>query len=72
MNREEFLEKMIDILQVETELSFDILLDELYEWDSLSKMSTMVFLETAFGVKVSFAELSEMKTLDDLAKKVGI
>ena len=72
MNREEFLEKMIDILQVETELSFDVLLDELYEWDSLSKMSTMVFLETAFGVKVSFAELSEMKTLDDLAKKVGI
>ena len=72
MNREEFLEKMIDILQVETELSFDILLDELYEWDSLSKMSTMVFLETAFGVKVSFAELSEMKTLEDLAKKVGI
>ena len=72
MNREEFLEKMVDILQTEESLNFDTVLEDLEDWDSLSKMSTLTFLDTDFGVKISFAELSEMKTLEDIAQKAGI
>ena len=72
MNREEFLEKMVDIIQTEESLNFDTVLEDLEDWDSLSKMSTLTFLDTDFGVKISFAELSEMKTLEDIAQKAGI
>ena len=72
MNREEFLTEMQDVLQREDELSFDMILDEIEEWDSLSKMATMAFLERNFGVKTSFSDYKEMKTVEDIAKKAGI
>ena len=58
MNREEFLVHMQDILQTDEELSFDMNLDDLEEWDSLSKMATVAFLDANFGVKTTFPSIS--------------
>ena len=50
MTNEDFLTEMQDVLQTEEELSMDTVLEDLDEWDSLSVMATMAFLEKSFGV----------------------
>ena len=72
MTHQEFLTEMMDVLQTEQKLSLDTVLAELDEWDSLSVMATMAFLDTSFGVKTTMADYREMKTIGDIAKKAGL
>lgn len=72
MNRAEFLEEMTDVLQTEEDLTFDTVLADLEEWDSLSIMSTMAFLDKNFGIKTGMADYKSMTTIEDIAKKAGL
>lgn len=72
MNKEEFLVQMQDVLQTETELTMETVLDELDEWDSLSMMATMAFLDKNFGIKLKIAEIKTLGTLGDIAAKAGV
>ena len=72
MTRGEFLNEMTDVLQTEEELSFDTVLTDLDEWDSLAVMATMAFLDKSFGVKTTMKDYKEMKIIDDIAKKAGL
>ena len=69
MTNEEFLTEMQDVLQTEEDLSMDTVLDGLDEWDSLSVMATMAFLEKSFGVKTTMKDYKDIKTIGDIAKK---
>lgn len=72
MTKEEFLTEMQDVLQTEEELGFETVLDSLDEWDSLSVMATMAFLEKSFGVKTTMKDYKDIKTIGDIAKKAGV
>lgn len=72
MTKDEFLNEMTDVLQTETEISLDTVLTDLDEWDSLSIMATMAFLDKSFGVKTILKDYKEMKTIGDIAKKAGL
>lgn len=72
MTRDEFLTELQDVLQRDDALAFDMLLDDIEEWDSLSKMATMAFLDKHFGVKTRFADYKDMQTVEDIAKKAGL
>ena len=72
MTREEFIAKMQDVLQTEEALSFDTVLADLDEWDSLSIMATMAFANKHFGVNLKMADFAEVETLEDIAQKVGL
>lgn len=72
MTNEEFLSKMQDVLQTEDELSLDTVLDDLAEWDSLSVMATMAFLDKDFGVKTTMKDYKNVKTIGDIAQKAGL
>lgn len=72
MTKEEFMVQMQDVLQTETELNSDTVLADLDEWDSLSIMATMAFLDKNFGVKMKLADFRAVKTLGEIANKVGI
>lgn len=72
MTREEFLNEFVEVLQTEDEISFDTVLADLDEWDSLSVMATMAFLDKSFGVKTTMKDYKEMKTIGDIAKKAGL
>ena len=72
MTRDEFLTKMQDVLQTEIKLSFDTVLKDLEEWDSLSIMATMAFLDKNFGVKTSINDFIKMMTIEDIAVKAGL
>ena len=72
MTHQEFLTEMMDVLQTEQELSMDTVLAELDEWDSLSVMATMAFLDNSFSVKTTLSDYKEMKTIGDIARKAGL
>lgn len=72
MTKEEFLEQMQDVLQTDAELTMDTVLADLEEWDSLSIMATMAFLDKNFGVKTSIKDYCEMNTIGDIATKAGV
>ena len=72
MTKEEFIEKMQDVLQADTELTMETVLDELDEWDSLSMMATMAFLDKNFGVKVKIVDLKSLATIGDIAAKAWV
>jgi len=72
MTKEEFIEQMQDVLQTDAELTMETVLDELEEWDSLSIMATMAFLDKNFGVKTAIKDYREMATIGDIAAKAGV
>ena len=74
MNRNEFLEEMKNILQYENEeaLTYDTNLMDVDEWDSISIISVVAFLDSQFGKKVTVADLQNVDTIDDIAKIAGI
>ena len=72
MTKDEFMVEMQDVLQTETELTADTVLSDLDEWDSLSIMATMAFLDKHFGVKMKLADFRALSTIGDIAAKVGL
>jgi acyl carrier protein len=72
MSKEEFLVQMQDVLQTDTELSMETVLGDLDEWDSLSMMATMAFLDKNFGVKVPISVIKTFASMGDIAAKAGV
>lgn len=72
MNKEQFLEEMVEVLQTENEITMETVLEDLEEWDSLSIMATMAFLDKNFGVKTNMSDYKNMTTVGDIAEKAGI
>ena len=72
MTRDEFLVEMQDVLQTDDTLTAETTLDDLAEWDSLSMMATMAFLDKNFGVKVGLKDFKKMVTIGDIAAKAGV
>lgn len=63
---EQFIEKMVDILDSEEEITMDTVLEDLDEWDSLSLVSFMAMANAAYGKKVAAADVKMAKTVADL------
>ena len=57
---------------MEDELTFETVLNDLEEWDSLSMMATTAFLDKNFNLKLTFNDFKSFKTVEDIAKKAGI
>lgn len=72
MTKDEFLVQMQDVLQTDAELKQETVLADLDEWDSLSMMATMAFLDKNFGVKVKIVDLKTLATIGDIAAKAGV
>ena len=72
MTKEEFIEQMRDVLQTDAELTMETVLADLDEWDSLSIMATMAFLDKNFGVKTTIKDYREMSTIGDIAAKARV
>lgn len=66
MTVEEFLEEFQDLLQRDDPVSLDSVLKELEEWDSMSVMACMVWLDKRFDQKYSYAEIGQLATVQDI------
>lgn len=63
---EQFIEKMVDMLDVEEEITMDTVLDELDEWDSLSFVSFLAMANAAYSKKLNATDVKNAETVADL------
>lgn len=71
MNKQQFLNDLEDILQREESCTENDNLDEYEEWDSLSQMSLIAYMDRTFGVKLGFDNFENVKTVADLIELAG-
>lgn len=71
MDKQQFLNDLEDILQREKPCTENDNLDEYEEWDSLSQMSLIAYMDRTFGVKLGFDNFENVKTVADLIELVG-
>lgn len=71
MDKTEFLAKLRKALECEQEISFETILDDLEEWDSLGMMTTAVFLEKDYNFKTTVNDLLEFSTVQELFDKIS-
>ena len=67
MSEKEKLSLLEDTFEVEEgTLSPDMLLDDIEEYDSMTKLSLIVMIEEEFGKKLSGAEIKGFATVQDI------
>ena len=66
MEKNVFIEKLSDILDVEDEITMDTKLDALEEWDSLSIVSYVAMANTSCGKRIEPKIVREAETIRDL------
>ncbi len=71
MKTQEFLVVLEDVLQLEDAINEKQNLEELEEWDSLSKMAVMAYYKKNFGVEITLNDLKDIKSVSDLIKLAG-
>ena len=62
----EFLEKMMDILDCEQEITMDSILADIEEWDSLSFVSFLAMADASYGKSVLAKDVRIAETTGDL------
>ena len=67
MSEKEKMELLEEVFDVdEGALKPDMLLDDIEEYDSMTKLSLIVMFEEQFGKKLSGAEIKEFKSVQDI------
>lgn len=61
--------KLAEILEAETVAADDVLADFEY-WDSLTVLSILAMLDSAYGVNLTAADIRKMKTAGELVAAV--
>jgi acyl carrier protein len=72
MDKTKFLIELEDVLQRPAPCAPDDVLADYEEWDSLSKMAVMAFFDQKFDVKMTLADIQNLKTVNDLIAKAGV
>ncbi|WP_462393992.1 hypothetical protein [Mitsuokella multacida] len=66
MTENAFIEKMVDLMDTEDELTMDTKLMDIEEWDSLSFVSFIAFANAQAGKKLTPDIVRSAKTVSDL------
>ncbi len=72
METEKKLEKLAEILELEDgELTADMVLDEIDEYDSMAKLSLIVLMSDEFNKQLTSEEIKGFKTVQDILDFMG-
>lgn len=66
MTEKEFLEKMVEIMDTEENVTMESVLSELEDWDSLAYVSFISICATQSSKKISVAEVRAAERVSDL------
>jgi acyl carrier protein len=72
MKKSEFLEQLEEELELDEELSVDTNLKDLEEYDSLSVLSIISFVDENFGKKLTADQLNNITTVKSLMELIGM
>jgi acyl carrier protein len=68
MKKQELLVEIKDALQRKGELTEDMMLSSIEEWDSLSVLTVISMFDRLFSVVINVKEIAKFKTVGDLIK----
>jgi acyl carrier protein len=69
----EFLELTADALEVElSDLSFDTLLHELDEWDSIGQLSFIGLIDDKYSIDIDLEKLAECDSVSELFDYINL
>lgn len=71
MEKEQIVAGLKDLLETETDLSEETVLDDIEEWDSLASISVLAFFKQKMGLKIEAQALKNCKTVGDILKLAG-
>lgn len=71
MQTNEFLELLVEELELESPLTVDTNLKELDEWDSMTAMLLIGVVSNEFGKTLSADDIKELTTVQSLIEKIG-
>lgn len=72
MTREELLDKLQEIFDVEEPLKEEMVLGEMDEWDSLVAMALMSYFNNNLSIVMKPRDILEFKTIKNILDKAGL
>lgn len=66
MKRSEFLENIIEVVEIENEVTESTVLADIKEWDSLAAVTTLALFNKKLGLKIPASEIAKCATVADL------
>jgi acyl carrier protein len=68
MEKNEFLAELESLLELpQKSLNMKVFLATLSQWDSMAKLTLIVFISEKFNLKISSKQLNNFKTVQDIA-----
>ena len=71
MKKDEFISRLKEELELESEVNNSTQLKELDEWDSMTAMVLIGFVSDNFSLTLTADDIKEMTTIDSLIQKIG-
>ena len=71
MSNEEFIKKLVDLMDTEAQINLSTRLADVEDWDSLSMVSFFSFCNTTAPRKVLPDDIKAAQTVEDLFKLAG-
>jgi acyl carrier protein len=71
MKRDQFIAKLRDELELESEIEFSTNLHELDEWDSMTAMVLIGFVSDNFSLTMTGEDLKKINSINELIDFIG-
>ena len=72
MNKEEFLQELVEIMMLEEQLELSTELETLDAYDSMTHLTLLGIFEDEFGKEIESKDLIALKTVGDLVALAGL
>jgi len=72
MNKEEFLQELMEIMMLEDQLESSTELETLEAYDSMTHLTLLGIFEDEFGKKIESEDLIALKTIGELLELAGL
>lgn len=71
MNKQEFLEELTEIMQLNETIKLSAPLTDIEEWDSMAHLGVISFFDMEFCIELSIDKLKNIQTVDELLSLAG-
>ncbi|MBN2828835.1 MAG: acyl carrier protein [Candidatus Cloacimonetes bacterium] len=71
MKKEEFLDNIIELLDVDEKITFDTLLKQLDDYDSFALLSIAAYIHKELHVQFKASQLQEIESINQLIQLIG-
>lgn len=71
MTKQEFLQELAEIMQLDTPPTGPENLEDFVEWDSMASLGVMSMFDMEFGITIKSEDLKNIKTVNELMSLAG-